>query len=155
MLTDKYTEALTTEPIISGYVRPTLNQVLAADQYIWTRVGERTEGACRGNPTTPRVRLGQPRGSGTREKNGGRESATRKDQGGWDGASRKRSVGAIKIPPGLDGGDCVPATTKGQRICFGFNLGNCREQGNKCDKGLHICRQQKCFQGHAYCDRHR
>ncbi len=64
--------------------------------------------------------------------------------------SRKRSV---KMPSGLDGGDCVPETTKGKRICFGFNLGNCKEKGNKCDKGLHICCQQKCFQGHAYCDR--
>ena len=87
MLTDKYTEALTTEPIISGYVRPTLNQVLAADQYIWTRVGERTEGACRGNPTTPRVRLGQPRGSGTREKNGGRESAISTREHVWQSLS--------------------------------------------------------------------
>ncbi len=46
MLTDKYTEALTTEPVISGYVKPTLHQILAADQYIWTKVGERTEGVC-------------------------------------------------------------------------------------------------------------
>ena len=230
MLTDKYTEALTTEPIISGYVRPTLNQILAADQYIWTKVGERTDGACRGNPATPDypVRkalkevlaegpvihmLGLQWTGGTKatltpkkadsddsneppkkkskaarqragrsarskelqqkydklvkeEENrhgawsgSGKWGSWKSDGGQWttrenkstDDASRKRSV---KMPSGLDGGDCVPATTKGKSICFGFNLGTCKVKGNKCDKGLHICCQQKCFQGHAYCDRH-
>ena len=50
--------------------------------------------------------------------------------------------------------ECVPETTKGKRICFGFNLGNCKVKGNSCDKGLHVCCKKWCFQSHAYTARH-
>lgn len=30
-----------------------------------------------------------------------------------------------------------------ERICYGYQMGTCKQTGDKCDKGLHIC--MKCW----------
>ena len=46
----------------------------------------------------------------------------------------------VKVPKELWGLD--PMKNK-ERICYGFQMGSCKQSGDKCDKGLHIC--MKCW----------
>ena len=46
----------------------------------------------------------------------------------------------VKMPKELWGLD--PMKNK-ERICYGFQMGSCKQSGDKCDKGLHIC--MKCW----------
>ena len=47
--------------------------------------------------------------------------------------------------------------TKGNNICFGFNLSQCPavEPGGKCHLGWHICCKPGCFKSHAYTREHK
>ena len=64
------------------------------------------------------------------------------------------------MPKALVGG--VAQTPDGQRICFGFNLGTCREavrdamySGKPCKvcvKGLHVCTKPGCHGPHPVHD---
>ena len=51
------------------------------------------------------------------------------------------------MPAVLRGG--VPANSDGKSVCFGYNLGTCKSDGD-CPKGLYICCHPKCFQKHTY-----
>ena len=55
------------------------------------------------------------------------------------------------MPAGLRGG--VPTNGDGKPICFGYNLGTCKHEGD-CPKGLHICCHPKCFQKHPFVNKH-
>ena len=55
------------------------------------------------------------------------------------------------MPAALRGG--VPTNGEGKPICFGYNLGTCKSDGD-CTKGLHICCHPKCFQKHAFVTKH-
>ncbi len=47
LTTARYFKALTKESPTAGWVRPTLEQMLVADEYIWTEVGTETRGCAR------------------------------------------------------------------------------------------------------------
>ena len=42
-------------------------------------------------------------------------------------------------------------TENGDHICFGYNLGQCRDAkpGERCKRGLHVCSKQNCKEEHA------
>ena len=49
------------------------------------------------------------------------------------------------LPPGLKGNQ---TTRNGERICFAYNLQTCGVNGNKCEKGLHVC--TLCNEAHPF-----
>ena len=51
----------------------------------------------------------------------------------------------VPMPAALRGQNAV--TADGSRICFGWNLGSCNNQGT-CPKGKHVC--CRCFAGHPF-----
>ena len=57
-----------------------------------------------------------------------------------DKMSKRRRV---PMPASLRGG--VPATPQGKSLCFGFNLGTCKQVGKSCPRGLHACCKPNCF----------
>ena len=70
-------------------------------------------------------------------------------KGGQTFGPRKLRKGPM--PSGLRGG--VPANADGKPICFAYNLGTCKSDGD-CAKGLHICCHPKCFQKHPFVSKH-
>ena len=60
-------------------------------------------------------------------------------------AATPRARVPVKLPAGLVGK--TPALSDGRRLCFGFNLGTCKElcqPGESCSKGFHICMEPGC-----------
>ena len=57
-----------------------------------------------------------------------------------------------RIPLDLLSLGCVGTTPKNHRICYSFNLKKCDVNGQKCDKGLHVCAIRGCHKGHAALD---
>jgi hypothetical protein len=79
---------------------------------------------------------GKGRGDGKNNRFGKGSSKSGKGRNG-------KGKGSDFVPPELKGG--FSKTSKGQRICFGYNLGNCTyaRAGGICNKGQHVC--AKCF----------
>ena len=61
---------------------------------------------------------------------------------GRNGKGKTKTRFVTRLPQGLEG--CRAYTNRGDPICFAFNLGGCATQGQKCEKGLHICAVPKC-----------
>ena len=60
-------------------------------------------------------------------------------------AAPKATASGFKMPSGLQG---TPTTPQGARICFSYNLGNCKESGKGCPRGRHVC--TRCYGDHAF-----
>ena len=59
------------------------------------------------------------------------------------------------LPKGLEGK--IAKTSKGERICYGYNLGTCKFSAADCSRGLHVCMEpvngQACGKQHP-CSQH-
>ena len=68
-----------------------------------------------------------------------------KGQGKKDYDKRGKGPKRTPLPKELQNGG-VAALPDGTPICFGFNLGTCREKvnGNSCRRGLHVCCKRGC-----------
>ena len=79
-----------------------------------------------------------------------------KGDSGTKGGKRGRGKGSFRSGKGgkpSGKGDWLPnglkgrsKTRSGERICYNFNLQSCQTNGNKCDKGVHVC----CFCNEAH-----
>eukprot|EP00971_Amphidinium_carterae_P049551 976662-Amphidinium_carterae.1 len=67
-----------------------------------------------------------------------------KSQSGLSSRKRKQT-----LPRGLEG--CQAVTSRGEPICFLYNLGRCpnKVSGNRCPKGLHVCAKPGCQQNRS------
>ena len=79
-----------------------------------------------------------------------REAETKKTKASSSNQEAEKAVAPkkmpIKMPKELRG---LSPMKHGERLCYGFQLGNCKNgKDGKCGKGLHIC--MKCWkQGHG------
>ncbi len=64
----------------------------------------------------------------------------------------KAGTSFARIPLDLLSLGCVGTTPKNHRICYSFNLKKCDVNGQRCDKGLHLCAIRGCHKGHAALD---
>ena len=58
--------------------------------------------------------------------------------------------GETPMPAALRGG--VPNDEQGEPLCFGFNLGQCKDAplGGRCARGRHVCCHPGCFRKHPF-----
>ena len=161
---------------LDGFQKVSIDQVAAADREVHVRLAEKTRSglvkdAQGGLPLDepldqvlqssevrwllmPMPKRAQPKAVEPPKKHpegdakGGPKNApkkTTKDKQGPNPSPRKIRKGPM--PAGLRGG--VPSNSDGKPICFGYNLGTCKSEGD-CTKGLHICCHPKCFQKHPF-----
>ena len=165
------------EPPPPGYSPISQSQIITADRKLWVKLAEMTRSGIQttaaGRPldlvwdkacdhpdvlhllaaaTVPVFKGGK--GDGKSEGKGGfrfRESPYGKGEKGNKG-SGKKGGGANFVPRALEGG--VGCTPQGHCLCFGFNLGTCRErvERQRCSKGLHLCCYPGCFRAHPFTD---
>ena len=66
----------------------------------------------------------------------------------WPKGAASSGEGGGPVPKELLPGKSV--NRKGQRLCFGYNLGTCNkcEPGETCDRGLHACTRPGCEETH-------
>ena len=66
----------------------------------------------------------------------------------YKGKGKGKGKGKSRMPAELIG--CRSHTNGGLRICYGFNLGTCKEdvQNGKCSRGMHVCAVPKCGKHH-------
>lgn len=108
----------------------------------------------------PRARRGAPSGSveaPTPKKKTTRKRKVKDDRDDDDAATppppaphpeAKKRTKRVAMPRLLIGG--VPEDDEGHALCFGFNLGTCQVNGDKCERGLHRCCKPKCFKPHPF-----
>ena len=158
----------------SSYRPITVSQIMEADKHVWARMSEycrdglvvdvagtypmeRALKKALLDPIT--VSLLQPlpahSHSSHSESSGHRQAPYLQSQSGkgskggpkgWRSGKGhgKGQKGKARLPEGLEGSS---VTSKGKRICFGFNLGSCKDRN--CMKGLHVC--CKCgSNGHSF-----
>ena len=145
-----------------SFAKPTWKQLESADRQLFTELREKTRS---GVQTTPSGRpldsllpdamfmhevtcLLQPFPVPAAPKDAPpRSELPRVDRAspygkGRNGKGKTKTRFVTRLPPGLEG--CRAYTNRGDPICFAFNLGGCATQGQKCEKGLHICAVPKC-----------
>ena len=85
----------------------------------------------------------------TIDKKGGGKSFGKKGKG-------KGRVWKPSIPQELLNMGCVGMTSKGNSLCYDFQLGKCTlpVQNQRCSKGLHLCAMPGCHKDHAAKDCH-
>ena len=166
------------EPL-EGFQKVSLEQVAAADREVHVRLAEKTRGglaqdAQGGLPLDrpldevvvssevrwllmPMPRRAPLRATEPSKKADGEGKPTpkgppKKTAQGKAGANpNPKKIRKGPMPAALRGG--VPSNEDGKPICFGYNLGTCRNDGD-CTKGLHICCHPKCFQKHPFISKH-
>ena len=167
------------EPL-EGFQRVTLEQVAAADREVHVRLAEKTRSGlvrdAAGNlpldkpldevlqssevrwllmpkPKRTPARVAEPPrktlDADTKPAPKGQPKKNPQGKSGNNQGPRKLRKGPM--PAALRGG--VPANSDGKPICFGYNLGTCKSDGD-CSKGLHICCHPKCFQKHPFVNKH-
>ena len=178
-LINLFSNEMQREPL-DGFQRVSMDQVAAADREVHVRLAERTRSglvkdAQGGLPLDlplddvlrssevrwllmPMPKRAQPKAAEPAKKQGDQDvkavpkvtpKKTIKDKPGPNPSPKKVRKGPM--PAGLRGG--VPANSDGKPICFGYNLGTCKSDGD-CTKGLHICCHPKCFQKHPFVSKH-
>ena len=150
-----------------GFSKPTFRQLQSADQKMFmeladqTRSGIQTTGA--GRPveavfeavinSTAVTCLMQPMpGAAVKSQFGGGDKQD-SDPNKWrpspyKGKGKGKEKGKSRMPAELIG--CRSHTNGGLPICYGFNLGTCKEevQNGKCSRGMHVCAVPKCGKHH-------
>ena len=165
---------------LEGFQRISLEQVAAADREVHVRLAEKTRAGLvkdsEGNLPLdkplddvmnssevrwllmPMPKRAAPRAPEPPKKNteadtkpSAKAAPKKNPQGKPGNTAGPRKARKGPMPAGLRGG--VPTNPDGKPICFGYNLGTCRSDGD-CPKGLHICCHPKCFQKHTFISKH-
>ena len=164
------------EPPPPNYAPISQAQVIAADRKLWVKLAELTRAGVQvtaaGRPldavwaqacdhpdvlhllqpmpvacgSTPLFRFGK--GEGAESK--GSDKFRGGPYGRGKGAGKSKGGGFV--PKALEGG--VSCATQGHALCFGHNLGTCKEkvERQRCSKGLHLCCFPGCFGNHRFLD---
>lgn len=175
---DRWTELLMetrmSEPPL-GYQKVSMKQLEQADKKFFTLLSEHTRSGIKATPAgrpcdlsfdacfnaTEVRHLLQPRMAQNAAIPNANPSGFKPNIVKEDDAFKRRKLG----PKGKGGGKAdtfqrvpvellklggVASTSKGNRICFGFNLKTCNAQAKqqKCDRGLHLCCVKNCFKPH-------
>lgn len=147
----------------SGFEKPSIKQLMAADVQLFTEMADRTRAGIQptaaGRPLDkvlkeciflPEVNfLVQPRPVSKAEHGSfGFQQPKGKGKGKGKSKGKVRQSTFNKMPHGLVG--CYSKTAKGEPICYGFNLGKCSEkvERGRCRRGLHVCCAPKCGAHH-------
>jgi hypothetical protein len=166
------------EPL-EGFQKVSLEQVAAADREVHVRLAEKTRGGLARDaqgglpldgplgdvivssevrwllmpmPKRAPMRAAEPTKKADGEGKPTPKGPPKKTPQGKAGANpNPKKIRKGPMPAALRGG--VPSNEDGKPICFGYNLGTCRSDGD-CTKGLHICCHPKCFQKHAFISKH-
>ena len=80
----------------------------------------------------------------------------KKGKGKGKGKAKSQRVWEPPVPQILREGGGVANDPAGQSICFGYNLGKCRDaaDGAECPKGRHVCCKKGCHQLHSFVSAH-
>ncbi|CAK9064419.1 unnamed protein product, partial [Durusdinium trenchii] len=175
---DRWTELLMetrmSEPPL-GYQKVSVKQLEQADKKFFTLLSEHTRSGIKATPAgrpcdlsfdacfnaTEVRHLLQPRMAQNAAIPNANPSGFKPNIVKEDDAFKRRKLG----PKGKGGGKAdtfqrvpvellklggVASTSKGNRICFGFNLKTCNAQAKqqKCDRGLRLCCVKNCFKPH-------
>ena len=150
-----------------GFVKPTMKQLQSADQKMFmelsdlTRSGIQTDATgrpvekvfenvinstvvtCLMQPMPGHIAK-QPASSGDKV-----ELENKYRPGPYKGKGKGKGKGKARMPSELIG--CRSHTNTGLPICYGFNLGTCKEevQNGRCSRGMHVCAVPKCGKHHA------
>ena len=153
---------------IDGFAKPTMGQLSAADKEIHLRLAELTRAGLPMGPSgelpldkyvddvlkLPSVMwllMPKPRASG--ERSAPKAPPVPQGPKGSNVSDKKNQTKGNKfdklkgrrlktpMPMQLRGG--TPVDSEGKSICYGYNLGTCREKN--CKKGRHVCCRPGCF----------
>ena len=159
-----------------GYQRVSMKQLEQADKKLFTLLAEATragiKATSKGRPCDlsfdrcfdatevrhllqPRITQVSPQASSTIRQNTTREddpNKRRKQNHKGKGAGKGDQFQRVPVDLLKLGG--VASTSKGNRLCFGFNLKTCQAtpKQQKCDRGLHLCCIRNCFKPHPAID---
>ena len=157
----------------AGYLRVSISQLRDADRKLFACLSEKCNGGLKAKVSGRPLDLvfeevmrssevqhmlqpmqGKsegPRSSGSRDAAGGSPSKKQK----FPSAPAKGKGGKSKgkgtvLPSQLLELGCVSCTTRGTRLCFGYNLGRCDNPVSRqqCERGLHACAVRDCFKQH-------
>ncbi|CAK8986071.1 unnamed protein product [Durusdinium trenchii] len=160
-----------------NHVRTTMKQLEMADRKLFVLISERTREGIKPSPagrpvdavikdcmeSSEVLTLLQPRPSSSSsrpaETPSSGEPPSKRFKGSGKGNKGKGSgkLGKdsfIRIPHELLALNAVPATPKGHRLCFSYNLKTCSNTVDKqrCPKGLHACAVKGCHKQHPALD---
>ena len=160
-----------------NHVRTTMKQLEMADRKLFVLISERTREGIKPSPagrpvdavikdcmeSSEVLTLLQPRpgssSSRPAETPSSGEPPSKRFKGSGKGNKGKGSgkLGKdsfIRIPHELLALNAVPATPKGHRLCFSYNLKTCSNTVDKqrCPKGLHACAVKGCHKQHPALD---
>ena len=153
-----------TDEAPGGFTKPSLKQLMAADQKLFMEMADRSRSGVQvtpaGRPLDDIVNqckilnevtcLMQPMPAAASKemqsvKPGPYRETVFKGPGKSKGKGKNKTA---RMPADLVG--CRSHTNSGQPICYGFNLGTCQEavKDGRCSKGFHICAVPKCGKHH-------
>ena len=159
----------------AGYARITFKQMQLADAKLFVVLGEKCRGGIKVVGTAERPcdkkfdeamnshevqHLLQPMPMAQKSKQDGDSLGqapsvrqTIQKKGGGKGGGKKGKTGRVwkpSIPQELLNMGCVGLTSRGNPLCYDYQLGKCTltVQNQKCSKGLHLCAMPSCHKDH-------
>ena len=155
-----------------GYAKVSFKQMLEADRKLFQELAENTRGGvqlkedkrpldeifvtCMNAPEVmhmlqPLVMKGNMGAKEAPTASSSKQRSAPYPSRGKGGKGQGKSKGT-RMPLQLLEGGCRPTTNQGDPICFGFNLGTCRNQVQKgrCEKGFHVCALPRCGKHHPF-----
>lgn len=159
----------------SGYARITFKQMQLADAKLFVVLGEKCRSGIKVVGTAERPcdkkfdeamnshevqHLLQPMPMAQKAKQDGESPGqapsvrqTIQKKGGGKGGGKKGKAGRVwkpSIPQELLNMGCVGLTSRGNPLCYDYQLGKCTlsVQNQKCSKGLHLCAMPSCHKDH-------
>ena len=159
-----------------GYQRVSMKQLEQADKKLFTLLAEATragiKATSKGRPCDlsfdrcfdatevrhllqPRITQVAPQVSSSSRPNTTREDdPNKRRKQNHKGKSAGKGDQFQRVPVDLLKSGGVASTSKGNRLCFGFNLKTCQAtpKQQKCDRGLHLCCIRNCFKPHPALD---
>ena len=171
--TEKMLQARLEDPP-PNHARTTMRQLELADRKLFLLISERTREGIKSTPkgrpidailkecmeSSEVLTLLQPRAAAAgvsrpaESMPSGEPTAKRfkgnKGKGGNKGGNKNGKDSFVRIPHELLALNAVPATPKGHRLCFSYNLKTCANTVDKqrCPKGLHACAVRGCHRQH-------
>ena len=170
------------ESVPYGFARTTFQQIEAADKRLFILLAEKTRSGIKATTTgrpcdsqfvacmesTEVMSILQPKLIAVKGKDDeppskrlkiekpsfDTGSPSRKGKGKGKSKGKQTQNQFMRIPNELLSLGCTATTSQGHRLCFSYNLKKCSNtvQGQRCEKGLHLCAVKGCFKQHAALD---
>ena len=170
------------EAVPYGFARTTFQQIEAADKRLFILLAEKTRSGIKattaGRPcdnhfvtcmeSTEVMSILQPKPIAVKGKDDEppskrlrtekpvfeKGSPNRNAKGKGKSKGKQSQNQFMRIPNELLSLGCTATTSQGHRLCFSYNLKKCSNsvQGQRCEKGLHLCAVKGCFKQHAALD---